>query len=224
MAIKIDKTTLRLPNNQYVDEPQAKTLLVLHHTVGSQAKSTVDYWRSDAARIGTAYIIERTGEIFETFPADRWAYHLGLKAPVSAGGIHEKRSIGIELASEGGLEKLGSRYFAFGGKREVHPSSVVDIGASWRGFRYFDKYDPPQVESCIALVQDILTRFPSIPRQTKKPRTIEMLKAELPGGNPGDAATFRGVIAHCDIRTDKTDVGPHFPWDRLIAECGLRVV
>lgn len=72
-------TDLRLPVDQYFNETPKKDLIVLHHTVGGSAKSTFDYWRTDPEHIGTAYIVERDGTIYEVFSPECWAYHLGLK-------------------------------------------------------------------------------------------------------------------------------------------------
>src|SRR5213082_1851366 len=99
---------LRLPPGEYFNAPQAKDLIVLHHTVGGSAKSTFDYWRTDPQHIGTAYIVERDGTIFEVFPPECWAYHLGLKTTSSV----DKRSIGIEIAYEGALLERGGKYYA----------------------------------------------------------------------------------------------------------------
>src|SRR5437868_10376792 len=61
-------TDLRLPATEFFNAAQTKDLIVLHHTVGGSAKSTFDYWRTDPQHIGTAYIVERDGTIFEVFP------------------------------------------------------------------------------------------------------------------------------------------------------------
>lgn len=59
---------LRLDATQYYQDMVPKRQIYLHHTVGGSAKSTVDYWNKTPERIGTAYIVERDGTIFEVFP------------------------------------------------------------------------------------------------------------------------------------------------------------
>lgn len=95
---EVDRTN-RLDKKDYIPVETKKSLIVLHHTVGGSAKSTIDYWRSDPGRIATACVVERDGNIFEVFDPKFWAFHLGLKG---TNGAVDKRSIGIEIASEGG--------------------------------------------------------------------------------------------------------------------------
>ncbi len=70
--------TIRLENKDYIASETQKDLIVLHHTVGGTAKSTIEYWKTDPNRIATAYVIERNGEVFEVFDPKYWAFHLGL--------------------------------------------------------------------------------------------------------------------------------------------------
>lgn len=105
MPMQVDQS-MRLTPDQYIPERQEKDLVVLHHTVGGTARSTFEWWQTGdrEQRVATAYIIDRDGIIYEVFDPAHWAYHLGLKG---AAGAHDKRSIGIELASEGGLREVG---------------------------------------------------------------------------------------------------------------------
>ena len=52
----IDRT-LRLDSEQYYRTNHKKDLIVLHHTAGGSAASTVSWWNSNKSRIATAYII-----------------------------------------------------------------------------------------------------------------------------------------------------------------------
>jgi N-acetyl-anhydromuramyl-L-alanine amidase AmpD len=196
-------TSLRLSPDQYVDEIKKKDLIVLHHTVGGSAKSTYDYWQSDPKRIGTAFVVERDGTIFQTFPEDRWAFHVGSKL---GNGI-DKRSIGIEIASEGGLTENKGKLYCFGiiSSRTEFKTPIYDAGLNWRGFRYFDIYDDKQLESTINLVKylcekyNILKKFPTDPFIS----------------DPVGYYSYKGILSHSHIRPDKTDVHPGFPWTKL---------
>lgn len=215
----VDGEAMQLPAGQFVDEIHEKDLIVIHHTVGGSARSTFEYWKQDPARIGTAFIVERDGMIYQTFPEDRWAYHLGLKGADAAGGRHERRSIGIEIASEGALVEKDGGLFAFGGTRHVDRLKSFDLGFAWRGFRYFDAYDPPQLEAVFLLVADLLDRHPGIPRQTVRDHRSG------PGAIDGiDRLSFRGVLGHADLRADKSDPHPGFPWAELARRCNLEVL
>lgn len=212
--------TLRLLSGQFVAEPQDKDLIVLHHTVGGSAKSTFDYWNRSPERIGTAFIVDRDGTIYSTFPAECWAYHLGLKGASAAGGRHERRSIGIEIASEGALLESGGELYCFdivSPRTHFARSKAFDLGYPWRGRRWFDLYEAAQLASVFELVEDLLTRF-HIPRQTVRDH-----RASFPADGT-DRLAFRGVLAHCDLRADKTDTHPGFPWDDLANQVKLSVV
>ena len=219
--MNIDQKSMRLPEGQFIDQPCTKDLIVIHHTVGGTAASTFDYWKNSPERIGTAYIIERDGTIYETFPPDRWAFHLGLKGADAASGRHERRSIGIELASEGALKEYQGNLYCFdtiSPRTLFQAKNAVDIGAPWRGRRWFDKYDDAQIASCYGLVKDLIARF-NIPAQTVRdhkggPQVMDGI----------DRLAFRGVLGHADLRADKTDPHPAFPWADLARFCGLTVL
>lgn len=188
---------------QYVEEVKKKDLIILHHTVGGTAQSTINYWKSDSQRIGTAFIVERDGKIYQTFPEHFWAYHVGSKV----GNNIDKRSIGIEIASEGGLTKNNGELYSFGviSPRTKFTQPYVDLGYVWRGFQYFDAYNDAQIEAVIELVDYLCKKF-NIPKN-------------LPD-NPKDYDkkyyTHKGICGHAHIRPDKSDVHPNFPWERLI--------
>src|SRR5258707_1879369 len=204
-------TDLRLPSGEFYLAKQPKDLIVLHHTVGGSAKSTFDYWRTDPQHIGTAYIVERDGTIFEVFPPECWAYHLGLK--IGPAGVVDKRSIGIEIASEGALLERDGKDYSFGRMTEqtAFTGAVFDNKTVWRDYRYFAQYGPAAIASVCQLVDKLLTQF-SIPRQTP----LNHSECDLAGYR-----NFKGVLTHCQLRTDKTDVHPGFPWNRLISSCKL---
>src|SRR3970282_1381418 len=86
MAVHVDRS-LRLPKSEYFAMRQRKSGIALHHTVCDSARRTLDLW--EAART--------TG---------------GETAP---GRIRfEKRFIGIEITSEGGLTEHDGRLYACG--------------------------------------------------------------------------------------------------------------
>lgn len=203
--------TLRLSPPEYFQEALLKELIVLHHTVGATAKSTFDFWQSqDERRVGTAYIVERDGTIFEVFDPKHWAYHLGVKG---SRGLIDRRSIGIEIASEGGLTEAGDALYCFDriSPRTLYMGTPHDCGKPWRGYRFYDPYDRPQMEAVLSLVDHLCATF-QIPRQT--PTDSLGYSAEHLG--------FKGVIGHHHVRSDKSDVHPGFPWEDLVTRCKLQ--
>ena len=104
MALKIDHS-LRFPDGEYFPAKRKKTGIAIHHTVGGTAFSTFDYWLKDRNRsgnrrmVGTAYIIDRDGTIYQVFEPFAWAYQFGLKWNAAKQTKFEQRFIGIEHES-----------------------------------------------------------------------------------------------------------------------------
>lgn len=201
----IDRT-LRLSSGQYIEAVHPKDLLVLHHTAGASARSTFDWWQGNASRVATAYLIARDGTIHELFDPRFWAYHLGI---AGTGGRVDRRSIGIEIASEGWLEERPDGLYAFGRR---FGGEVYDHGSAWRGYRRWAAYTAEQVESAIALVDHLCTLF-GIDR-----RTPEDHLAFDPA-----LADFRGICGHHHLRQDKSDLHPGFPWHELVGRARLQL-
>jgi N-acetyl-anhydromuramyl-L-alanine amidase AmpD len=209
-APPIDRS-LRLSSDRYFGDPRPKSLIVLHHTVGGSALSTFRWFQARPGHIATAYLVERDGTIFELFDPRLWAFHLGV---AGTGGTLDRRSIGIELASEGALFGGPGELLAFGGPGVVRrfTGPAFDAGSPWRDHRWFAAYNEAQTEAAIELVDHLLATF-GIPRRT-------------PGDHGGRIhdLDFRGVVSHHHLRADKTDVHPGFPWSRLVERCALEVV
>ena len=124
------------------------------------------------------------------------------------------------MASEGALIEKAESIYKFNARRgnEVKRDSVVDIrtvngGKDFRGFRYFDAYDTPQIDSMIWLVNDLCDRF-KIWRQTPQ-HHAEYLPVWK---------RFNGIASHTHLRRDKSDITPGAHWDRLVSECKLQLV
>lgn len=208
---KINRT-LRLKDKDYIASEIKKDLIVLHHTVGGSVTSTVNYWNSDVSRVGTAYLIERTGEIYEVFDPKYWAFHLGLK---NSRGSVDKRSIGIEIASEGGLIQRNGKLYCYDkvSKRTLFTQEYYDHSVPWRGYRFFDAYSEKQISAVIALIDFLCEQF-KIPRKTPA-NHFE---------TDDSYREFTGILGHFHLRTDKSDVHPGFPWQKVIKECKLELV
>jgi hypothetical protein len=208
---------LRLPDSDYFAGPEQKSGICIHHTVGGSARSTFNWWRDDRNIIGTAYIIARDGTVFEVFNPDNWAWQFGLNWPYEDRIAFEKRHIGIEIASEGGLKEHNGNLYCFdriSDRTLKNRNRAFDYGQIYRGYRYFDRYEQAQVDSLSELINDLCTRF-TISRQTPADHFAfygEKLK------------DFKGIIGHAHVRSDKSDPAPdQSMWDTLISECNLNV-
>lgn len=221
MPLQILKT-LRLPVSEYIGNKTKKTGICIHHTVGGSAESTFNYWASDKSRIGTAFIIERDGRIFEVFDPECWAFQFGLQS--SAGWNNderysfEARFIGIEIASEGALIESGGNLYCFGkvSTRTIKKrNEAFDYGSNFRGYRYFDKYEPAQIDSLIGLVKELCDKY-KIEKNVPQDKLAYYGK-KLKG--------FNGIIGHTMVRMDKSDPAPDLNmWTKIVTECGLQEI
>jgi len=209
---------LNLPEDQYFLNGSVKTGISLHHTCGGTAASTIDWWKRDGQMVGTAFIIDRDGTIYQVFDPKGWAYQFGLKWGDPARINFEKRFIGIEIASEGGLiEKDGNLYcFNTVSNRTLkNRDETFDYGKDYRGYRYFDLYETAQIDSAAQLVNHLCDTF-GIDRK------IPNQFMNYYGDKLKD---FKGIIGHVNVRLDKSDPAPdnNF-WQRIINECNLQTI
>lgn len=223
MTVHIDRS-LRLPDTEYFADLQRKTGIAIHHTVCDSARDTLHLWRRDqengggVRHVATAFVIDPDGTIYEAFDADAWAYQFGLSWGAEARMAFEKRFIGIELTSEGGLiEEHGELYaYEHVSSYTIKPrAQAFDAVAPYRGFRWFARYEDDQLESLGRLVGELCNRFP-IPR-------VYPEKPFLYYGN--GLASFEGVIGHAMVRADKSDPAPDPRlWRALEQIAGLKPV
>lgn len=198
------------PTNQYVREETKKTQIVLHHTVsGRGVDGDVNWWLKDPSRIATHFIIGWDGTIYQNYSSKYWAYHLGeMTSTFHKLGLnysrHDQNTIGIEIDSWGGLSKKdGKFYHAYG--REVSEDIVYTMDKPFRGYRYFEKYTPEQIESVRKLLVYFNEKY-NIPLKYNDQWDIS--KDALSG--------VPGIYYHVNYREDKSDVYPYPPLITMI--------
>jgi N-acetyl-anhydromuramyl-L-alanine amidase AmpD len=206
MSAIVLNRSLRLPIEQFYADATPKRQIYIHHTVGGSAESSFRHWLRDADRVGTAYLIDRDGTIFEVFDPRYWAYHLGLKHRRNT--ELNRASIGIEIASEGALQKDKDGILrAFDG-RAIFKDKAVILEKPWRGYSYFDLYEDAQERSLYNLIKYLCEQH-SVPK-----RCIEQKESTTFDEKFFD---FNGILGHCNVRQDKTDPHPFFRYDQLQA-------
>ncbi len=210
--------SLKLSSDQYFPTSNSKSGICLHHTCGGTAASTIDWWKRDAQMVGTAFIIDRDGTIYKVFDPVGWAYQFGLKWKDPDRLNFEKRFIGIEIASEGGLVENEEKLYCFdtvSSRTLKKRGDAFDYGQVYRGYRYFDKYEPEQIDSVIQLVNYLCDSF-GIERK------IPVNYMNFYGEQLKD---FKGVIGHVNVRLDKSDPLPDKQfWQSVITGCNLQLV
>jgi len=214
-SIPVDQVTLRLPASGYIAERRPKDLIVLHFTAGSTAQGAYAAWASAAARVAAAYIVDVDGAIYETFDPSCWAYHLGIKGAASADHRHDKRSVGIEIVNPGPLKADAAGHLCWWPPRNRFERRWCSIDetekyrrAPFRGFEYFAAFPAAQIRSLSPLIAMLCQRF-NIPRRLPAKELAATADAA------GYFATFTGIAAHQNFRSDKFDVGPAFPWESI---------
>jgi len=175
---------------QWIPQSQPKSQIVLHHTVSSTVSSTVNWWNQTKDRVGVAYIIDKNGDIWNVFPDDEWAYHLG-KGTTS---YHNKKSIGIEIINEGPLIKKNKQYYWFDGKAKYSGNL---INYPWRNYEYWPIYTDEQFLSLSKLLKLLLLKYNNINKELITHNEYDKNLLE-----------FNGIISHCNVRLDKTDTSP----------------
>lgn len=197
-----------LPPGQYFREVCEKTNIALHHTVSSTAQSALQWWAIDPQRIATAYVIDKLGVIYEAFPPQFWAHHLGLKEARNV--ALNKATIGIELVNEGPLSHQpangGWQWFV----TPQRPMGIAYTGkihrAVWRGQTAWATFSDAQYESLNWLCDKLCTDF-------NIRRTVCTSREIMP-----NAPERFGIFSHFHVRRDKTDPSPAFDLNRVLAQ------
>lgn len=213
----IDAKRFRLPPEEYVDRVEKKNLIVLHFTASSTAQSVYNSWMAHVNgkpyRVATAYVVDRDGTIYEFFPPERWAWHLGMTSH-NPNSIHDRRAVGIEIVNVGPLkeDKTKKNQLNWWWKdfqtlwcAKDEPNNYTE--ASFRGYRYFASFPEVQVTAVRDLVQALCERF-------RIPRTLPP-KKKLTEFDPVFFSSFQGIASHQNFRGDKFDIGPAWNWDSL---------
>lgn len=194
-----------LKGDQYYPNFYPKNNIFLHHTAGDSAKDAIDWWNQTAEHVGTPFVIDRDGTIFQCFDERKWAFSLGVKGAQNT----EQRGIPIELVSWGFVfdinpEKGEHTYVAYPlwplKKQSVNiPESEV-CNVEFKGYSHWQGYTEKQIESLIALLQWLVQEYDI------------KVQDDLTGFYNYDVkvALFNkpGIWSHTTVREDKYDIFP----------------
>lgn len=194
-----------LSEKQYYKTEQPKRMIFLHHTVsGDGVAGDINWWQTTPERIATAYIVDRNGDVYQTFDDKYWAHHLGITtaqlkkfgSTVSNERINQI-SVGIEIDSWGGLtEKNGKWYNA--GNKEMPVEKVEILDKPYRGFKAFEKYTKEQIQSVKELLLMLNKKYGI--KLTYNDNIFEFNEKAVKG-------TW-GLWSHTSVRPDKSDIYP----------------
>lgn len=176
---------------------RVRRFAVAHFTDGATAKSSVDFWRSPAARGAEAHIIiDRDGTIYQIRPFDQQCDHAGESAwaDPKTGILYvglNRCTIGVEFAN-GGYDDPGRDAYDWAKKlpgfksiRAKHKNEAIA--------RDWETYPAAQIAAGFAVFKALTDRY-----------------------------NLDDVVGHDDIAPKrKVDPGPAFPMTELRAACGF---
>ena len=213
-----------LSDNQYVKGvPTVKKQIVLHHTVsGAGVEGDISWWEKTIERIATHFIISREGEIYQLFPLENWAYHLGvkqdmfqkLKLPYMNLDPH---TVGIELDSWGPVmvhtdgqyypvKWSNGKFLPDPAKKPVKYFYEYCPATPYRGHRLYEAYTMQQIEALAFLL-------PFIAEQTGITLSYNSdIWQVCPRALKGEM----GIFSHTSYRQDKSDVHPQSELTKLL--------
>ena len=211
-AMNINKTKFRLPENKYFHDLVPKNMIMLHFTAGSRVDGAFASWMQQSINIGTPYVLDTDGTVYEIFDPKYWAYHLGVTGPKAQNHKHDKRSVPIETVNMGPLKLKGDTLYAWPGDYSQKFCNVSEtdkyVKKSYRGFDYYAAFPEVQKTALVELVKFIGTTFNiplTLPPDEKK-TAFDLDYFD----------NWKGVASHQNFRPDKFDIGPAWDWSLLL--------
>lgn len=194
-----------LPTNCFFNETQPKRIIILHHTAGASAQSSIQSWRNAKNKIATTVVIDRDGTVYQAFPFNKWGHALGIKQKVfnqfkipNINTRLDQISIQIEIASWGQLTFKNGKYYNYVNK-EVDAENVQLYNPPYRGYSFYEKYTDEQIEALRQLILKLHKDFPSISLN---------YRPEMWNVNRNALVGTWGIWTHTSFRSDKVDCHP----------------
>lgn len=194
-----------LNGNQFYPVNEVKNNIFLHHTAGNSAKDAIEWWNQTPEHVGTPFVIDRDGTIYQCYDEKQWAYSLSVKGASKT----EEHGIPIELVSLGFLfdinpakgEHTYVAYPLWPLKREItHVKEDEVINVEFKGYHYWQKYTEPQIISLISLMKYLVEAY-DIPVQDDLVNffgyNVKVATQNIPG-----------IWSHTTVRQDKYDIFP----------------
>ena len=209
--MNLNNTKYRLPENKYFHDVIPKDMIMLHFTAGSRVDGAYQSWIHDPVQIGTPYVVDLDGTVYEFFDPKYWAYNLGCTGPKAQNHKHDKRSVAIETINMGPLKLVGDTLMSWPGNYTQKFCNVSEtdkyVKAYYRGFDYYQAFPAVQKAAIVELVKSISTRF-NIPiiLPPEEHRTVFDMDFY---------DNWKGVASHQNFRPDKFDIGPAWDWSLL---------
>lgn len=160
-------------------------LVVVHYTAAGPASGSVAWLCNPEAKASAHLVIDRDGTAYQLAPLTSRTWHAGGKSSSWRGGSVNSRSIGIELANYGPLNRTPDGLATSTGRIFRGPTVTDGAGKAW------EAYTVPQVDTLAMVLELLACKWPIL-------RTADE--------RPGQASRICG---HQDVDpTRKRDPGP----------------
>lgn len=182
-------------SSYYYRTKTEKKCICLHFTAG-YIKSDVGALTKENNHVSVSYVVDRSGRIYELFDDSYWSYHLGANA-VGGNTIMSKQTIGVEISNYGYLKLSGENLIdAYGNVYCGIEESDYYEKMAYRGKDYFATMADKQIDAVATLLKHLSQKH-GIPLEFKN--DDELFTSDK------EAANFRGVFMHSNVRKDKFD-------------------
>lgn len=139
------------------------TLIVIHHTAGSDDKyNSRNYMLNKDARVSAHIVIETDGTISQLVPFNVRAFHAGVSSYKGTKNVNNF-SIGIEIVNPGKLDSYGKSYF--GKQYDFMKDGLVEFThkqAPFHGNSVWLPYSDAQINTLINLCKILKNNYPKI--------------------------------------------------------------
>lgn len=208
-----DSIRLRRPKSEtwYYDASVKKDKIVLHYTAG-QLAADINQLTTPDYKVSVAYVVARNGKVFELFDPSKWSYHLGQSA-IGGNTVNSKTSIGIEISNFGNLKLKDGILYTYTGKEYCtleQKDAYIKLETPFRGELYYCAYTDAQIESVSKLVDFLVGKF-NIPKTFLPEKERYEVFKDKKARNVAP-----GIYSHVNFVSTKYDIGPAFPWERLM--------
>lgn len=128
-----------------------RRFLVIHFTSGASAESSIEFWRTPAAKGASAHlVIDRDGTVYQTRPFNLTCGHAGKSSWKGFSGLNSC-SIGIELANAGDSEALAKRWSKLPLVEAKHKNGGP--------VQKWESYPVAQLAACEAVAKALVERY-----------------------------------------------------------------
>lgn len=128
-----------------------RRFLAIHFTSGATAESSIEFWRTPAAKGASAHIvIDRDGAVYQCRPFNVTCGHAGVSRWQGFSNLNSC-SIGIELANAGDDERLTKRWSKFPPTEARHKNGGT--------LKRWEVYPVEQLAACEEVAKALVKRY-----------------------------------------------------------------